>query len=307
MAMVKILICDPIANEGIKTLRDSGFQVDEKTSITHKELVDIANNYDALIVRSRTKINKEVLDAALNLKVIARAGVGLDNIDLREAEIKGVEVLNIPEAPSNAVAELVAGFIISLARRITKADHSMKTGAWNKKELTGFEVEGKTLGILGFGRIGYALAKKMKGMGMKIIAYDVDLERVKKYMDEQNVESVTIDKLLSGSDFITLHVPLLASTKHMIGIKEFNKMKKGSYIINVSRGGVIDEEALKDALASRHLAGAALDVYELEPPNDSELINRDNVITTPHIGASTIEAQIANSTIIAEKLIKILS
>jgi D-3-phosphoglycerate dehydrogenase len=307
MAMVKILICDPIANEGIKTLRDSGFQVDEKTSITHKELVDIANNYDALIVRSRTKINKEVLDAALNLKVIARAGVGLDNIDLREAEIKGVEVLNSPEAPSNAVAELVAGFIISLARRITKADHSMKTGAWNKKELTGFEVEGKTLGILGFGRIGYALAKKMKGMGMKIIAYDVDLERVKKYMDEQNVESVTIDKLLSGSDFITLHVPLLASTKHMIGIKEFNKMKKGSYIINVSRGGVIDEEALKDALASRHLAGAALDVYELEPPNDSELINRDNVITTPHIGASTIEAQIANSTIIAEKLIKILS
>lgn len=305
--MVKILICDPIANEGIKTLRDSGFQVDEKTSITHKELVDIANNYDALIVRSRTKINKEVLDAALNLKVIARAGVGLDNIDLREAEIKGVEVLNSPEAPSNAVAELVAGFIISLARRITKADHSMKTGAWNKKELTGFEVEGKTLGILGFGRIGYALAKKMKGMGMKIIAYDVDLERVKKYMDEQNVESVTIDKLLSGSDFITLHVPLLASTKHMIGIKEFNKMKKGSYIINVSRGGVIDEEALKDALASRHLAGAALDVYELEPPNDKELINRDNVITTPHIGASTIEAQIANSTIIAEKLIKILS
>ena len=304
--MAKILICDPIADEGIKILREAGFQIDEKTSISHEELIHDIVYYDAVIVRSRTKIDKDVLDAAENLKVVARAGVGLDNINLEEAEKKGIEVINSSEAPSNAVAELVAGFIISLARGISRADHSMKKGIWSKRELTGIEIEGKTLGIIGFGRIGYALAKKMKGMGMSIISFDVELERAKKYMDELGVTSVSLEQLLKDSDFVTLHVPLLPSTRHMISREEFSTMKKGSYIINVSRGGVIDEEALKEALDSNHLAGAALDVYEVEPPDDLILIESPNLIATPHIGASTSEAQIANSTIIAEKLVKIL-
>ncbi len=304
--MAKILICDPIAVEGIRILREAGFQICEKTSISHEELIHDVVEYDAVIVRSRTKIDKDVLDAAQNLKVVARAGVGLDNINLEEAEKKSIEIINSPEAPSNAVAELVAGFIISLARGISRADRSMKNGIWSKRKLTGIEIEGKTLGIIGFGRIGYALAKKMKGMGMNIISFDVELERVKKYMDELGVTSVSLEQLLKDSDFVTLHVPLLPSTRHMISREEFSTMKKGSYIINVSRGGVIDEEALKEALDSNHLAGAALDVYEVEPPDDLELIESPNLIATPHIGASTSEAQIANSTIIAEKLVKIL-
>lgn len=304
--MVKILICDPIAVEGIRILMEAGFQIEEKTSISHEELIHDVVDYDAVIVRSRTKIDKDVLESAENLKVVARAGVGLDNINLEEAEKKDVEVINSPEAPSNAVAELVTGFIISLARGISRADQSMKNRVWSKRELTGIEIEGKTLGIIGFGRIGYALAKKMKGMGMRIISFDVDLGRAKKYMDELDVASVSLKHLLTESDFVTLHVPLLPSTRHMISRKEFSKMKSGSYIINVSRGGVIDEEALKEALDSKHLAGAALDVYEIEPPDDIELINRPNLIATPHIGASTTESQIANSTVIAEKLVKIL-
>jgi D-3-phosphoglycerate dehydrogenase len=304
--MAKILICDPIAAEGIRILGEAGFQIDEKPSISHEELIHDVVDYDAVVVRSRTKIDKDVLDAAKNLKVVARAGVGLDNINLIEAEKKGIMVINSPEAPSNAVAELVAGFIISLARGISRADRSMKNGIWSKRELMGIEIEGKTLGIIGFGRIGYALAKKMKGMGMRIISFDVDLDRVKKYMDELDVTSVSLQRLLTNSDFVTLHVPLLPSTRHMISREEFSIMKRGSYIINVSRGGVIDEEALKEALDSNQLAGAALDVYEVEPPDDIELIEIPNLIATPHIGASTAESQIANSTVIAEKLVKFL-
>jgi D-3-phosphoglycerate dehydrogenase len=231
--------------------------------------------------------------------------VGLDNVDVGEAEKRGINVINSPEAPSNAVAELVAGFILSLVRMIPRADHSLKRGEWLKRELLGFEVNEKTLGIVGFGRIGYNLAKKMNGMGMRIIAYDIKPERVEKYVDQVGGKLVSMEELLEHSDFVTLHVPLTPETYHLLSGEEFNKMKKSSYLINTSRGGIIDEAALVEALDSGKLAGAALDVFEHEPPRNTSLVGREDVISTPHIGASTQEAQLANSVIIAEKLIKL--
>ncbi len=301
--MVKILVCDPIHEDGVQMLREAGFTVDLETEITSEKLIEEIGEYDAIVVRSRTKVTKEVLDAAKKLKAIARAGVGLDNINLEYASEKNIEIFNSPEAPCNAVAELVIGMMFNMARNIAKANIGMKQGRWEKKKLTGFEIEGKTLGIIGFGRIGYTLGKKAKCLGMRVIAYDVAMDRVKKYIDEIEAEAVDLDTLLNNSHFITVHVPLLPQTKHMISTEEFNKMRKGVYIINAARGGVIDETALKEALDSGKVQGAALDVFEREPNPDEELISRVEVICTPHIGAGSVEAQRGNSTIVAEKLI----
>lgn len=301
--MVKILVCDPIYKDGVQMLRKAGFTVDLETEITSEELIEAIGEYDAIVVRSRTKVSKEVLDAAEKLKAIARAGVGLDNINLEYAEAKNIEIFNSPEAPCNAVAELVIGMMFNMARNIAKANIGMKQGRWEKKKLTGFEIEGKTLGIIGFGRIGYTLGKKAKCLGMRVIAYDVAMDRVKKYIDEIEAEAVDLDTLLNDSHFITVHVPLLPQTKHMISTEEFNKMRKGVYIINAARGGVIDETALKKELDSGKVQGAALDVFEKEPNPDEKLISRVEVICTPHIGAGSVEAQRGNSTIVAEKLI----
>jgi D-3-phosphoglycerate dehydrogenase len=232
--------------------------------------------------------------------------VGLDNIDLNAAERLGIKVVNSPEAPSNAVAELVLGLMLSLARRIPEADASMKKGEWIKKRLTGIELKGRTLGIIGFGRIGYQLAKKAGALEMRVLTYDVAIEKLREFVEEAGAVAVDLDELLGSSDFITVHVPLLLQTKHMIGAKEMRVMKDGAYLINVARGGVIDEEALREALVSGKLAGAALDVYEEEPPRDISLTGLQNVVSLPHIGAATVEAQRANSTVVAEKLIKIL-
>lgn len=301
--MVKILVCDPIHEDGIQMLREAGFTVDLETEITSEKLIEEIGEYDAIVVRSRTKVTKEVLDAAEKLKAIARAGVGLDNINLEYASEKNIEIFNSPEAPCNAVAELVIGMMFNMARNIAKANIGMKQGRWEKKKLTGFEIESKTLGIIGFGRIGYTLGKKAKCLGMRVVAYDVAMNRVKKYIDEIEAEAVDLDTLLNDSHFITVHVPLLPQTKHMISTEEFNKMRKGVYIINAARGGVIDETALKEALDSGKVQGAALDVFEREPNPDEELISRVEVICTPHIGAGSVEAQRGNSTIVAEKLI----
>jgi D-3-phosphoglycerate dehydrogenase len=302
----RILVCDPIHDDGIKILREAGYNVILKTSITAPELIRIVGEFDALVVRSRTKVTEEVLEAGKRLKTIARAGVGLDNIDLKAAERIGIEVVNSPEAPSNAVAELVLGLMFSLARSIPQADQSMKRGEWIKGRLTGMELNGRSLGIIGFGRIGYQLARKARALGMRVLAYNVIIERLMKTMDEVGAEGVELMELLRSSDYVSVHVPLLPETRHMIGAEEISAMKDGAYLINAARGGVIDDEALRKALVSGKLAGAALDVYEEEPPRDISLTGLQNVVSLPHIGAATVEAQKANSTVVAEKLIKIL-
>ena len=302
----RVLVCDPIHDEGVKILREADYIVDLRTSITASELVEAVGDFDAIVVRSRTKVTEQVLEAGKRLKAVARAGMGLDNIDLNAAKRFGISVVNSPDAPSNAVTELVLGLMLSLARRIPEADDSMKKGEWIKKRLIGMELKGKTLGIIGFGRIGYQLAKKAGALEMRVLTYDVVIEKLREFVAEAGADAVDLDELLGSSDFVTVHVPLLPQTKHMIGVEEISAMKDGAYMINAARGGVIDEEALKKALVSGKLAGAALDVYEEEPPQDLSLTGLQNVVSLPHIGAATVEAQRANSTIVAEKLIKIL-
>lgn len=306
MKGVKILICDPIDEVGVAMLREAGFAVDLDTAITPEGLVKKAGGYTALVVRSRTKVMKDVLAAAPNLRAVARAGVGLDNVDVDEARRRGVQVINSPEAPSNAVAELVLGYMLSLARNLPKADASMKRGEWIKSKLTGFEIQGKTLGIVGFGRIGHLLGKKAKALGMRVLCYDVMIDKLMSLVEEAGAESVPFDRLLAESDFVTVHVPLLPQTRGMFNAETIGKMKKESYLINAARGGIVDEEALLEALKSGHLAGAALDVYEEEPTKNVDLVGLGNVVCTPHIGAESVEAQLANSTIVAEKLIRLL-
>jgi D-3-phosphoglycerate dehydrogenase len=301
--MIRVLVSDPIHEEGIRMLENSGFEVVQKTDISTADLKKELGGYDAIVIRSRTKLTEDVLRHSGKLKVIARAGVGLDNVDANYAKDHGIEVYNSPEAPANAVAELTLGFILDMARNISYADTTMKKGKWEKNNLTGIEISGRKLGIIGFGRIGYALGKKAKALGMEVFAYDVLMDQLIHYVKEINAKSVDLDTLLNDSDFITVHVPLIPQTRHMISTDQFNKMKKGVYVINAARGGLIDETALKEALDSGKVAGAALDVYEEEPNPDKELVSRSNVICTPHIGAGTDEAQLGNSTIVAEKLI----
>ncbi len=306
MNSIRILVCDPIHDEGVRMLMEAGFDVDLETSITGPELVERVKDFDAIVVRSRTKVTREVIEAPGRLRAVARAGVGLDNVDLEAAKERGVEVLNSPEAPSNAVAELVLGLMLSLARRIPLGDASMKRGEWIKRRLTGFELEGKTLGIVGFGRIGYNLARKAKAMGMRVVT-DASIEKLMRFVEETGAESVPMEDLLKESDFVSLHVPLRLQTRHMIGARELETMKDGAYLINAARGGVVDENALREALVRGKLAGAALDVFEIEPPEDTSLTGLENLIALPHIGAATVEAQAANSTIMAEKLIKLFT
>ena len=295
----RILITDPIDEEGIKILKKY-FDVDVKTELKEDEIVKIIKNYDALIVRSATKVTKKIIDAS-NLKVIGRAGTGLDNIDVESAKAKGIAVLNSPIGNVVSVAELVFGMMISLSRNLIKANISMKSGKWEKKGLMGNELYGKTLGIIGLGRIGKEVAKIALAFGMHVIAYDPFIKEV------ENVKLVSLDELLENSDFITIHVPLTDETKNLIGKNEIEKMKKGVKIINTSRGGIVNEDALYDALVSGKIAGAALDVFENEPPfgsNSEKLLELDNVIVTPHIGASTHEAQKKCGIEIAENILK---
>ena len=301
---MKILVCDAIHEDGVSMLQDAGFQVDLDTSITPEGLIEKIPSYDAIVIRSRTKVRKEVLEAATNLKAVARAGVGLDNVDLVVAKERGIEVINSPEAPSNAVAELIIGLMFSLARNIAEADGTMKQGKWEKKRLSGFEIKGKTMGIIGLGRIGYLVAEKAKALGMNLLIYNRSKDRVRDMVAELGAELVDIEKVYTDSDIISIHLPATPETKHMIGADQFEMMKPTAYIINVARGGIVDEDALKKALDAGTIAGAALDVYEEEPTKDMDLIGRPNVVCTPHIGAGSVEASTGNSTIVAEKLIK---
>ena len=299
----KILISDPIAEEGIDKLKEQGFELDIKVDLSPEELEEQISSYHGMVVRSATKVREPIIDAAENLKIIVRAGVGLDNIDVNYAENKGIKVQNTPEASSNSVAELAIGHMLSLARGIPRGTSSLKEGEWIKSELRGSELAGKKLGIIGIGRIGSLLAKKGEALGMEPRAYD-------KFIEEAPVEEVEMmDKkdVISTADFLSLHIPFIKSEGPTISTEELKSMKESAYLINCARGGVVDEKALKEALEKGWIAGAALDVYESERPGKNDLCGNDNVSLTPHIGASTVEAQRRVGEGAAEKLIEFFS
>ncbi|MGD0707283.1 MAG: hydroxyacid dehydrogenase [Anaerolineaceae bacterium] len=288
MAAWKILLTDGLEENGQAILRQSA-QVDDRNGISPEELMQVVGEYDALIVRGRTKVTPAVFAAASKLKVVGRAGVGVDNIDLAAAKEHKVTVVNSPMATTVAVAELTLGLLLSLIRDIPRADAGLKNGNWLKKDLKGVELFQKTLGVIGFGRIGAGVAQRAMAFGMKVVGYDPALpaDEIKK----RGGEPVTLDQLLAQSDFITLHIPLTADTKNLLNEAAFGKMKKGVRIVCAARGGVIDEAALVAALESGKVAGAALDVYATEPPGKTLLTGHPKVVGTPHIGAETVEAQ----------------
>lgn len=301
----KILICDSIDKVGIDSLRRAGMTVDYMPEIKVNELISSVKDYDVIIVRSRTKISDEVINAATNTKIIARVGVGLDNIDVKAAESRNIRVINAAEAAMNAVSELTVGHMISLARNIPHADVETKKGNWIKKDLIGIELKGKYLGIIGVGNIGRNVARIAKALRMNLIGYD-PYPINKDFIKEVGLITTDLDTLVESADFITCHVPLNHDTKHMFNIQRFSKMKSTAYIINTSRGEVIDEKALFEALTDGKIAGAALDVFEIEPPTNKMLLELPNVICTPHIGSQTKEAQELASMVIAEKVIQIM-
>lgn len=301
----KVLVCDAIDQKGIEVMKKSGLQVDYKPEINPDELIGSVKDYDILVVRSRTKVTKEVIDANAKMKIIARVGVGLDNIDVKYAESKGIQVINAEIAAMTAVAELVIGLMLSLARSIPRADAAIKNGKWLKKELMGIELKGRYLGIVGVGKIGKRIARIARGLNMNIIGYDI-VPIDQQFAREVGLIVTDLNTLLSSSDFVTLHVPLTEDTRHMINEQRLSLMKKSAYLINTSRGEVVDEQALYNALKDGKIAGAALDVFEVEPPTDSMLVQLPNVVCTPHIGAQTYEAQELAANIIAERIIQIL-
>jgi len=286
MANWKILLTDGLHESGQEILRSMA-HVDDKNDISAEDLIKVIGEYDALIVRGRTKVTTEVLAAASSLKVIGRAGVGVDNINLAAAREKGVAVVNAPVSTTLAVAELTLGMMFALARMLPKADSTMKTGQWAKKQLEGIELNGKTLGVIGVGNIGCAVAGRAGLLGMKVLGFDPDFNEVMACV----AHPVSLDEMYAKADFITLHIPLNDSTRGLIGREAIAKMKPGVRIICAARGGVIDEDALLEALNSGHVAGAALDVFTKEPPGLTDLIAHPNVVASPHIGAQTAEAQ----------------
>jgi D-3-phosphoglycerate dehydrogenase len=301
----KVLVCDSIDQRGIDSLKRAGMTVDYKPEIRANELISSIKDYHVIVVRSRTKITKEVINAATNTKIIARVGVGLDNIDVMAAEATGIRIINAAEAAMNAVSELTIGHMISLARSIPLADAETKKGNWIKKDLIGMELRGKYLGIIGVGNIGRNVGRIAKSLRMNLIGHDV-YPINKDFIKEVGLIVTDLGTLVESADFITCHVPLTQETKHMFNKSRFSKMKPTAYIVNTSRGEVIDENALYDALINGKIAGAALDVFEVEPPTNKMLIELPNIICTPHIGSQTKEAQELASTVIAEKIIQIM-
>ena len=280
--------------------------VDYQPEINANQLSTIARDYDVIVVRSRTKITKEIIQAsAPSVKIIARVGVGLDNIDINEAEANGIHVINSPEAAANAVSELVIGLMLSLARSIPFADVETKKGNWIKKDLTGVELRGKYLGIIGVGNIGRNIGRIGRSLRMNLIGYDI-IPINRDFTREVGMIVADFNTLLESADFVTCHVPLTAETNKMFSTDKFSKMKPSAFLINTSRGEVIDENALYEALRNGRIAGAALDVFETEPPMNKMLLQLPNVICTPHIGAQTKEAQQLAAMVIAEKIIQTL-
>lgn len=299
---MKILVSDDIAQEGIDILNQE-YQVDVRTKLSEDELVEIIGSYDALVVRSATKVTAKIMENS-NLKVIGRAGVGVDNIDLEAATKKGILVVNAPEGNTTAASEHTIALLMALARNIPEAVRSLKNKVWDRKRFMGIELNGKTLGVVGLGRIGREVAKKAIGLGMNILAYDPYI--IKQQVENIDIKVVDLDTVLKEADFITFHVPLTKSTYHMVGEKQFSMMKDSVMLINCARGGIIDEEALYEALKSGKVAGCALDVFEKEPPLESPLLDLPNLIATPHLGASTQEAQVSVAVDVAKDVIRAL-
>ena len=290
----KILICDKIAGEGIKLLEEKGYEVTKAWDTPKDELPKIVSGYDALVVRSATKVKGNLIANAKNLKVIGRAGIGLDNIDLEKAKEMGITVVNTPQASSTSVAELAIGHLLALARGIVKGTVTLREGKWAKKELRGIEACGKTLGLIGYGNIAKIVEKLALALGMRVIVV-----RSRVYD-----RFVSLEEMLPKADFISIHVPLTPETRHILSTREFNMMKDGVTIIDCSRGGVVDQEALYQALVSDKVRAAAVDVFEEEPPGKIKLLTLENVHATPHIGAQTKEAQLRAGVQIAERVIE---
>ena len=300
-----VLICDQVNPTLNDILEKNGLKITYEPEITPEQISEKIENFDVVIVRSRTKLTKDLIEKASKCKIIARVGVGLDNIDQNSAKEKGIRVINAVEGAMNAVAELVIGLMLSLAREIPRADREVRNGNWIKKELMGTELRGKYLGIVGLGNIGKRLGRLAKALNMNIIGFDV-VPIDEEFTKEVGLMKTDLDTLLASSDYVSLHVPLLDSTKHMINSTKMESMKNTARIINTSRGGVIDEEALYDALKNGQLGGAALDVFEVEPATSNKLATLPNFISTPHMGAQTKEAQSLAANVIAEKIIQIL-
>ncbi len=288
----KILISDSLSKEAVDILEgQKSFKVDVKTGLDPEELKKIVKNYDALVVRSSTKVTKAIIESCDKMKIIGRAGVGLDNVDLAAASKKGIIVVNTPGGNTISTAEHTLSMILALSRNIAPADLSMKKGEWERKKFMGVELYGKTLGIIGLGRIGTEVAKRAISFEMTVLAYDpyLSLEKAKQL----GVEPVSLEDIFKRSDYITAHTPLTDETRHLVGEKAIGMMKKGVRIVNCARGGIVDEDALIKGITSGKVAGAALDVFEKEPPKDPRLMKLDKVLLTPHLGASTEEAQAA--------------
>ncbi len=300
-----VLICDQVNPILKEVLEKNGLKVTYEPEITPEQIAEKIGSFEVVIVRSRTKITRELVEKADKCKIIARVGVGLDNIDQDAAKEKDIRVLNAVEGAITAVAELVIGLMLSMAREIPRADREIRNGNWIKKELMGTELKGKYLGIVGLGNIGKRLGRLAKALNMNIIGYDV-VPIDDEFSKEVGLMKADLDTLLSSADYVSFHVPLLDSTRHMINAEKLKLMKKTARIINTARGGVIDEEALYNSLKDGDLAGAALDVFETEPATGNKLTTIPNFIATPHMGAQTKEAQLLAANVIAEKIIQVL-
>ncbi|MEM8530480.1 MAG: phosphoglycerate dehydrogenase [Chloroflexota bacterium] len=302
--MDRILVTEKIAEEGLAALR-KGAEVDVQTNLDKDTLLRAVAEYDALVVRSGTKVTAEVLAAGSKLRVVGRAGTGVDNIDVGAATERGVMVVNAPASNSVAVAELTINFILALARSLTHAQASLVDHKWERSKFMGFEVRGKTLGLVGLGRIGAEVARRARALEMHILAYDpvVSTDRATQI----GATMTTIDEVIAQSDFVSLHVPMTDSNYHLINAERFAQMKSTAYIINAARGGIVDEVALANALEQNQIAGAAIDVFEKEPPTDNPLIGHPQVICTPHLGASTNEAQALSGVDVAEGVLTALA
>ncbi|MCK4444692.1 MAG: phosphoglycerate dehydrogenase [Thermoplasmata archaeon] len=300
---MKVLINDTIAEEAIEMLRSKH----DVTAEFHDkdQLLQVIKDFDAIIVRGKTKVPKEVIDRGENLKVIGRAGIGVDNIDVGYATEKGIPVVNAPRSSTVSVAELAIGHMISQARHLPQADKTMKAGLWEKKKLMGNELQEKTLGLVGCGRIGSEVASRADAFGMKIIAYDPYLP--KEVQDKICATFTTLEDVLQNSDYVSIHALLTDETRGMIGREQLGMMKDTVYIVNCARGPIIDETALVEALEQGKIGGAALDVFDKEPPEGSPLLTAPNVVLTPHLGASTVEGQMKAGTTTAEQVDKVLS
>ena len=298
---VRLLVCDrvDVAELGL----DENFEVDYRPDITREELLRSVGGYDGLLVRSRTRVDREVIEKASRLRLVARPGTGLDNIDVRAAESKGVAVVNSPESLVEAVAEHVILLMLALTRKLVLADSSVKAGRWAKDALTGSELKGKILGIVGLGRIGRRVGEIASRFGMSIVGYDV-VPIAEETLRSLECKLASLDTLLSAADYVTIHVPLTPETSHLIDSRRLSMMKKTAFLVNTSRGGVVEERSLVEALKEGEIAGAALDVFETEPPGGATL-SAPNIVLTPHIGGQTLEAQADATKAVGERIVQI--